>query len=276
MDKKRDKGVEKKLEKIYKDIKDIKIQGATNIAKAALYAYSLSPDPETKKKLINLRPTEPMLVNVLNKIDKEPKKRIILHFQEAQNKINSYVMKIIKNEDIIFTHCHSTNVIKSLINAKKKGKKFEVYNTETRPLLQGRKTAGELSKAGIKIATFVDSAARIALIGEQNNKKTDKVFLGCDAILPNGDVINKVGSNIYAEIAYRNKIPVYIIADSWKFSKHNLKLEQRSFEEMWNKAPKHIKIKNPAFEKIDKKYITAIISDLGILKAREFVKKVKK
>ncbi|MBI2628798.1 translation initiation factor eIF-2B [Candidatus Pacearchaeota archaeon] len=272
------KAVKKKLERIYKGIKEIKIQGASNIARAALYAYSLSPNAETKKKLFSLRPTEPMLINVLHDLDKnlENKEKILMHFLLAQNKINNYVLKIIKNNDVIFTHCHSTNVIKSLINAKKYGKKFQVYNTETRPLFQGRKTASELSKAGIKVTSLIDSAVEVAIEGEQGFKKINKIFLGSDAILPNGDIINKIGSEMYAQIAKTHKIPVYIIADSWKFSKNNIKLEQRSFNEVWDKSPKNIKIKNPAFEKVDKKYITAIVSELGILKPEEFVRKVKK
>jgi translation initiation factor 2B subunit (eIF-2B alpha/beta/delta family) len=265
---------QKKFNKIVKDIKEIKIQGARSIAKAALYAYSLNPTKTAKKKLINARPTEPMLVNVLNKTKKIPYKKILEHFDKAQENINKNVIKIIKSRDVIFTHCHSTNVVKSLIYAKKQEKKFEVYNTETRPLYQGRKTARELRKQGIKVTTFVDSAAAIALEKKQKTKKADKVFFGTDAILKDG-IINKVGSGMFAEIANKNKIPVYIIADSWKYTSNPIKLEERDFHEIWKKRPKHIKIRNPAFEKINKKYIKAIISEYGILSYKRFLRKVK-
>lgn len=267
----------KRVNQIYSDIKSVKIQGAINIAKAALEAYSLSPKKETINKLSSLRPTEPMLLNVLHKLDKQPKEQILNHFSQAQDKINNYVIKLINAQDVIYTHCHSTNVVSSLINAKKKAKKFQVYNTETRPLYQGRLTAKELSDAKIKVTTFVDSAVSIALSGRQNNKKANKVFLGADAILNNGNIINKVGSGLISEIAKNNKIPVYIIADSWKFSKKNIRLEQRSSGEVWKyKVPEHIKIKNPAFEIVENKNITAIVSELGVLKPKEFVKRVRK
>jgi len=260
---------QKQLAKIYRDIKEIKIQGATNIAKSALEAYSILQTKSTIRKLISLRPTEPMLQNVLAKLDKkEDKNKILNHFQEAQDKINKEVLNLIKNKDIIFTHCHSTNVVKALIYAHKKGKKFEVYNTETRPLFQGRKTARELSSAGINVTQFVDSAILIAM------KKTDKVFLGADAILKNGDVVNKVGSGMISEIAKDNKIPVYIIADSWKFTKKNIELEQRNPGEIWDNVPKNIKIKNPAFEKVQGENIRAIVSELGVLTPREFLRRV--
>jgi len=259
--------------KISKEIKKIKIQGARNIAKAALRAYFLFPSKESKKKLFSLRPTEPMMHKVLNLAETESYKQIIKHFDEAQEKINNYVYKLIKNKEIIFTHCHSTNVIGALIYAKKNRKKFQVYNTETRPLFQGRKTSSELGKVGIQVTQFIDSALRIALIKKQGTKKVSKVFLGADAITKEG-VINKVGSGAIAQIAYDNNIPVYIIADSWKYTKEDISLEQRSLNEIWDKAPKSIKIKNPAFEFVQKKYIKKIISELGVLTHGEFVKKL--
>lgn len=265
----------RKLQKIYSDIKTVKIQGATNVAKAAVKAYILKPDKENKEKLLSLRPTEPALSNALNFLKKWPKEEILGHFKDAQEKINKLVYKIVKKGDVIYTHCRSTNVVKALLYTKKKGKRFEVYNTETRPLYQGRKTAIELCNAKIKVTTFVDAAAAIALEEKQETKKVDLILLGADAILKDG-VINKVGSGMIAELAYLHKIPLYVVADSWKFSPRNVKLEERDFQEVWKKAPKRIRIRNPSFEKVNKKYIKAIISEFGTLKYNEFVKKAKK
>ena len=266
-----EKRKEKKFNRIVEDIKSIKIQGARNIAKKALYAYTLFFTKTAKEKLVNARPTEPLLSNTLNYFAKFGHKKTLDHFDFSQEKINNSILKIIKNNSVIFTHCHSSSVVSALIFAKKQGKHFEVYNTETRPLFQGRKTAKELSKAGIKITNFVDSAARIALTKSQNTKKANLVLFGADAILKTG-AINKVGSGMFAEIAFANKIPVYILADSWKFTKH-VKLEQRSFNEVWKKAGRNIKIENPAFEFIPKKYISGIISEFGILSFDKFLNK---
>jgi len=264
----------KRFDKIVNDIKCIKIQGARNIAKAALYAYFLIPTKSSKKKLLSSRPTEPMMENVLDLAEKKSYKEILKHFDAAQDLINKFVLKLIKKNDVIFTHCHSTNVSKALIYAHKHGKKFEVYNTETRPLFQGRKTAKELRKAGIKVTMFIDSALGVALSKEQGTKKADKVFLGSDALLKDG-IINKIGSEVVSQIAQNEKIPVYIIADSWKFTKSKVPIENRNLNEVWGRAPKKIKIKNPAFEFVPKKYITGIVTELGIMKYGEFVRRMK-
>lgn len=267
---------QRKFYRIVNDIKSVKIQGARNVAKAALKAYHLIPTEKSKKILLSSRPTEPMMENVLDlassgSVDYDV---ILEHFDYSQEEINKIVFKILKNSKIVFTHCHSTNVSNALIDSHKKGRNFEVYNTETRPLFQGRKTAKELRSAGIPVTMFVDSAIGIALSKEQGSKRVNVVFLGADALLKEG-VINKVGSEIVARIAKEEKIPFYIVADSWKFTKEKIPIEQRALNEIWDKAPKNVKIKNPAFEFVDKRYISGIITELGLMKYSEFVRKMK-
>lgn len=267
----------KRFNEILRKIKTIEIQGARNVAKSALEAYLLLPSKDSKEKLLSSRPTEPMMFHVLELAEKGVSKNEILnHFDFSQKEINKHVFNSINNGDTIFTHCHSTNVVNALIYSKKKGKKFKVYNTETRPLFQGRKTARELKSNGIDVTMFVDSAAALAIEKENKEDKiyVNKVFLGADALLKKG-IINKIGSGMFAELARKNKIPVYIIADSWKFTKNKLKLEQRNINEVWDKAPKNIKIKNPAFEFVKRKYISGIISELGLMKYKKFIKEMK-
>lgn len=255
-----------RFNRICRRIKAIKIQGATSVARAALKAYYLVPTKESKKILLSLRPTEPMLSHVISLADKLPKKEIIGHFSKSQDEINKQVFVLLQDKYILFTHCHSTNVVKALIYAKEHGRHFQVYNTETRPLFQGRQTAKELSKAGIPVTNFVDSAAAMAI------KKSSIVLLGADAILKDS-IINKVGSGMFSEIAFDNNVPVYIISDSWKYAHKSVKLEQRNFKEVWNPKTNKIHLNNPAFEPIDIKYIKGIISELGVLSPKEFVRR---
>ena len=265
----------KRFEKILKDIRQVKIQGAKNIANAALKAYELFPTNNSKKKLLSLRPTEPMLQNVLKRVDKELHENIIKHFDLSQNKINNYVLKTINKNDLIFTHCHSSTVVEALLYADKKGKNLEVYNTETRPLFQGKKTAKELREAGIKTTMFVDSAIGVALSNEQGTKKPNKVFIGADALLKKG-IVNKIGSELVCRVAKENKIPVYVLADSWKFSKKKVKMEQRPISEIWASTHRSINfnIHNPAFEFVPKKYITKVVTELGVMTYSSFLNAV--
>ena len=258
-----------RFSKICKDIKEIKIQGAENVAKAALVAYSLKPNASSIKKLISLRKTEPMVVNALNYAKKHSVDETLKLIKENERKIIENVVKLIKNGFVVYTHCHSSTVTSILIKAHKFGKKFSVFNTETRPLFQGRKTAIELAKAGIKTTMIVDDAVYIAL------KKADIMLIGADALMQK-TALNKIGSGLFAEEAFRHKVPVYIASNSWKFSKKSVKIEERNEKEVFDERLKILKVRNPAFEAVPYKFVKGIICELGIIKPKDLAKKIKK
>lgn len=255
--------------KICKDIKSVRIQGATNVAKAAVKAYYMRPTKHSIAILENLRPTEPMLVNALAIAKKSCKENIDNHFENAQEFINHYIQKLIPNNSVIFTHCHSNTLVEALIEAHNNGKRFLVINTETRPLYQGHITSRQLSKAGIKVTMSVDSAIL------EDVKKSDLILLGADAVTKKG-VLNKIGSGLIAKIASDFKKPLYIVTDSWKYSSRKVPIERRSPKEIWQKSPKKVRIDNLAFEMVPKKQVTAVVSELGILPYKKFMKEAKK
>lgn len=258
-----------KFSKICGDIKSVKIQGATNVAKSAVIAYGLKPSKSSIKILMNLRPTEPMLWNALSIARKSSVDNVLNHFENAQEFINHYVQKIISGKKIIFTHCHSNTLAQALICAHKNKKRFSVINTETRPLYQGHLTSKQLSKAGISVTMSLDSAIL------EDIKKSDVVMIGADAITKKG-VINKIGSGLIAKIAMALKKPLYIVTDSWKFSSKRVKIENRSWKEIWSRKPTRVHVDSPAFEFIPKNQITKIISELGVLNYKEFIGEAKK
>jgi ribose 1,5-bisphosphate isomerase len=195
--------------------------------------------------------------------------------QNSRKLIIEMGSKKIKNGMVVFTHCHSSTVMSVLIEAKKQGKRFAVHNTETRPRLQGRKTAKELSNAGIKVRHYVDSAARLALKG------ADIMMIGADAITSEGRVINKIGSELFAEVAHRYDIPVYVCTNSWKFDPETVfgfteEIEQRTAEEVWARPPKNVIIDNKAFEIIRPELIAGAITELGIYEPQILVEEIKR
>lgn len=87
--------------KICKDIKSLKIQGAANIAKAGIKALRIKSDSKSIRKLISLRPTEPALRNTIKFIKDDPKilgKEALKHFKESRKKIVQYGSKLIKKK----------------------------------------------------------------------------------------------------------------------------------------------------------------------------------
>jgi ribose 1,5-bisphosphate isomerase len=290
------------FESIVRDIKSLKIQGATRTAKAAVEAIRLLSREHRGKRAVDIvhnlnkarkilfetRPTEPAMRNAINHILHEIELEANIssaierrcleaekHFEEAVSKIAKFGSKKIKNGMVVFTHCHSTFVTAILKEAKKQGTRFEVHNTETRPMFQGRITARELAREGIPVTHYVDAAARLAL------KKADLMLIGADAITTEGKVINKIGSELFAELAEKFDIPVYSCADSWKFDPETVfgyeeEIEKRASREIWPTPPKGVKIDNHAFEKVDPELVLGIISELGIYQPTIFVTEVRR
>ncbi len=266
--------MKKRFEKVLQDIKDVKIQGANNIALAGIKVAANHSDRHSLKRIISMRPTEPLLQNSLeiisiSKNKKQAAKILMKYIKNSKNEIAVEGSKLIRNNMNVFSHCHSSTVIDILKYAKKKRKKnFFVYTTEVEPLLQGRQTAQELAKAGIKVFVFPDLAA------EQAMKNCDLFLFGSDAYTKS-KIVNKIGTSTLCKIAKLYKIPRYTCGLSLKFTK-KVKLEKRNPREVWDAKNNKIKVINLPFDATKAKDITGIISEFGITPYKIFVKKAKR
>ena len=97
-----------------------------------------------------------------------------------------------------------------------------------------------------------DSSAAF-LISHYSGRKLmmDKIILGADALLPDGTVINKIGSFGIGMVAYEERVPLYVATTLLKFHpKTWIKIEKRPSQEIWPEAPQKLKIINFAFDLI--------------------------
>jgi len=198
---------------------------------------------------------------------------------EVNRKIADVGQEIINDGDIILTHCNTGSLatvsigtaLGIIIHAYKLGKKIHVYFTETRPLLQGsRLTAFELMKAGVPATLICDTAVGHVL----QVKGINKIIVGADRILADGTTYNKIGTFQIAVLAKEMGIPFYVAAPTSTFdlksTEKDVIIEERSHDEVkyiHGKliAPKEIKVYNPAFDKTPGRYITAFITEKGVI-----------
>jgi ribose 1,5-bisphosphate isomerase len=279
------------INKTVKDIKALKIQGASKVrekAVAALVSASLKSEAITptkfrkdfisnSKKLYDSRPTEPALrtalrifkksiskknlsVKEMKEIIKKTNKEYNKERIKAMKKMSSYGASLIKKDAVILTICHSHSVISVLKKAKKKIKK--VYCLETRPLYQGRMTAKDLAEVGIDVTLIVDNAASTVL------KECDYFFSGADAILADGDIINKIGTNQISTVCKRYETKHYSVTSTHKFEPATFfgkdePIEIRDKKELGRKI-KGVKVMNPAFDRTDSSLVEGIICEKGV------------
>ena len=185
--------------------------------------------------------------------------------------------KIIKSGYQIMTHCHSSSVVKVLTTARDQGKKIHIYNTETRPLYQGRKTSVDLINAGVPDTMITDDSAPFFVDNlYESDVHIDIVIIGSDCIKLNGDVYNKIWSFAIAMAAWHSGAPVYIVGSLTKVdTEWKVKIEKRPGKEIRPDAPKWLEIVNYAFDMIPAKFITWIITEYGIIPPKDIKKYVK-
>jgi methylthioribose-1-phosphate isomerase len=207
-------------------------------------------------------------------------KRIHAEEETATEHLSQLGAELIKDGFTIMTHCNAGPLATAgygtalgiIIAARAQRKKINVIATETRPLLQGaRLTAWELLQEKIPITLITDSMAGYFL----NQGKVNCVIVGADRIAANGDTANKIGTYSLAVLASENKVPFYVAAPTSTIdlcinSGTKIPIEERKAEEITSIAgiriaPEGVKVANPAFDITPHRYITAIITEKGIL-----------
>lgn len=310
------KNFPKEIEQIKKDIEELKIQGATNVAISTFEGMKLflrnkwgndsindlvKSALEVGEYLSNARENEPLARNgvlyikkksenlYMEKMDiRKAQDRLLSFIDEYLDIISSSKKELVKNsaDDLrefenVLTHCHSSTVVelfKGMSRGKKKSE-FGVVCTETRPKFQGRVTAKALLDIGIDTTLISDSAAESFAIG-RGSRPIDAIFLGCDQITRDGYMINKIGSWGIAMAAHYANKPVYVVTPLLKMdpkiSASEVEIEVREEEELWSNAPEGLEMYNPSFEIIDNILITGYITEEGILKANELEEAIRR
>ena len=158
--------------------------------------------------------------------------------------------------------------------AVEQGKRICVFADETRPFMQGsRLTMWELMKDGIDVTLITDSMAGHFM----HRGEIDAVIVGADRIVRNGDVANKIGTYSVAVLAKENQIPFYVAApistiDLSLAAGSEIPIEERREEDVLQfgetrVAPAGARARHPAFDVTPARYVTAIVTEKGILKA---------
>ncbi len=199
----------------------------------------------------------------------------------ACRQMGAYGAPLLPQYGGVLTHCNAgalatcgygtaLGVIRAAVE---QGHEIHVFADETRPFLQGaRLTAWELMHDHIPTTVLCDNMAASLM----RQGKIQAVVVGADRIAANGDVANKIGTYGVAVLAKEHGIPFYVAApwstiDLRTPNGEMIPIEQRSAREVTHHAgkqltPNGVGIENPAFDVTPAKYVTAIITERGVLR----------
>ena len=189
---------------------------------------------------------------------------------------------LLPQEGTVLTHCNAGalaacgygSALGVIRAAVERGQKIDVLADETRPYLQGaRLTAWELMKDNIPTTVLCDNMSGYLM----SKGRVQAVIVGADRIAANGDTANKIGTYSVSILAKEHDIPFYVAApfntiDHDTATGAGIPIEQRDRREVTHSngkqmTPDGVGIENPAFDVTPAKYITAIITERGVLRA---------
>jgi len=136
-----------------------------------------------------------------------------------------------------------------------KNPNITIFVSESRPQFEGRILAENLAANGINVKLFTEAQTPQAV------EESSAILLGADKILPDGSVVNKVGSRNLAIVAQYFQIPVYVLGSKNKISDtNNFDKGIHPSDEIYQ-ADKDVMISvtNNYFEQIERTLITAIL-----------------
>jgi len=215
-------------------------------------------------------------------IEHARKEAIAIHDEDVEHnrQLSNYGAELINNGDTLLTHCNAgalatggwgtaLGVIRA---AHESGKRIKVFCTETRPYFQGaRLTAYELKNMGVNVELVPDNHAGLLC----SYGAIDKVIVGADRIVRNGDTANKIGTYMIALAAKEYRIPFYVAAPVSTFDMildngSAIEIEQREGKEVkyFGKVPitlPDIRARYYSFDVTPAKYISAFITEKGIV-----------
>ncbi len=196
--------------------------------------------------------------------------------------IGDFGAPLLANVANVLTHCNAGSLatygigtaLAPIYVAQQQGQVVHVYADETRPLLQGaRLTVWELQQAGVPVTLITDNMS--AAVMKQG--KVGAVIVGCDRVAANGDFANKIGTYGVAILAKEHGLPFYVAAPFSTVDFHtatgdDIPIEERDANEVTHigerqTASDKTNVYNPAFDVTPAKYVTAFITDKGVVHA---------
>jgi methylthioribose-1-phosphate isomerase len=201
--------------------------------------------------------------------------------EETNRMIGVHALSLFEDGMGVLTHCNAGGLATAKYGtalapfylAQEKGIALKVFADETRPVLQGaRLTAFELQQAGVDVTLICDNMAGMVM----SKGWIQAVIVGTDRVAANGDVANKIGTYSVAVLAMAHNIPFYVACplstiDLNTPTGEQIPIEERHADEITEgfgkrTAPQGVKVFNPAFDITPHEYVTAIITEKGIVR----------
>lgn len=144
----------------------------------------------------------------------------------------------------------------TVLDALQRADGAEIIVAESRPAREGVGVAEELAES-CSVTLAVDAASAHLL----SNCAVEAVIVGADTILPDGSVLNKVGTRGFAIAAAHENIPIYAVAASDKISTDTDAVFEKGDRTAVYDGEGDIGVANPTFDLTPPEFVTVVTEE---------------
>lgn len=247
---------------------ELSIRALSALRDTAAVADEMAAVHATARSLVNARPTMAVVSNRINRVlseapstPREVHDRATEAIDAAGTADRRAAQNVIEHlSGTVLTLSRSGTVIDALIRAG-----HPTMVTESRPACEGVTTAEKLVRAGIDVTVTTDAAAAMHI----GNGAVDAVLVGADTILPNGDVVNKVGTRSLMLAAADASIPRYVVSAQDKIAPELEFYQEDGDREDLYTGPESLTVSNPLFDRTSSELLSGVITETGLLTQRD-------
>lgn len=203
--------------------------------------------------------------------------QLILDRVEALNRdsvantarIATYAANLLSPGMRVLAYDYSGTVMAALKQASEDGKRLQIIVPESRTLNGGRPIADRSVEWGHTVAFIAD-----ATIGHFM-ADADVVLEGVETLLASGDFLGTPGTFTVGLLAYHFRVPFYALTETIKIAPNSLygliePVATRWLADVFDyprsfPKPEAVSVESPGLERIPAKYVTAYITEGGIL-----------
>ena len=255
-----------------------RVSGASELAMRALEAFeAISTTAKDSEELRELaariaaaQPSMAVVRNVANLCAElmseatDPNvalREVRRELEGAHEKVSRNALKVLVGKQTVITLSRSAAVIATLKFLRTRDRLAGVYVLESRPGLEGRRTAEDLAASGIPTTLVADA------LGPSLVRSCGAVVTGADSVLRDGALVNKIGTYPLALAAKNLGKPFYsacavlkidAVHDATSFPVPAL----RDAAEL--EAPPNARALNVYFDVTPKELVTSYITDKGV------------
>eukprot|EP00347_Sterkiella_histriomuscorum_P020389 403337988 len=176
------------------------------------------------------------------------------HAVTSKNRIAQNAKALLRDGMTILIHGQSSVVMHTIIKASQRGIKLNVIVTESLNF-SGQSIKKQLEESNIPTKVIQDAAVAVVM------PQIDAIFVGCEAVVENGGVINKIGTFTIALVAKTFQKPFYVFTESLKFMKE-FPLRQEDALELATSG--QVDIEKLLVDYTPPEYISLLFTSIGI------------